>query len=82
MEEVQRRVNAWYDELFRQNEDGSVSPYVCTVCDEFILSKNSMRVLTVEKMKKAGPLLSWDSLAKEDRISAVESPLCIRGTSM
>ena len=71
-EEIQKRVNAAYDKLFRRNPDGSLSPHVCSICDEFLMCEDDIRVLTIQRMKKLKPLLSWSSLDKEDRIAEVE----------
>ena len=71
-ETIQARVNAAYDDLFRKLPDGSLEPYVCSVCDEFLMCKSDIRVLTIARMKKVRSLLSWTSLCQEDRIEEVE----------
>lgn len=71
-EEIQRRINHAYDDLFWTERDGSLSPYVCTICDEFLLSRKEIQVLPIDKLKKLRELFLWTSLSEDDRIAAAE----------
>ena len=80
-EEIQKRVNASYDRLFRRSPDGTLSPYVCSICDEFLMCESDIRVIQIPRMKKLKPLLSWSSLDPADRIPDVEAHYKFTDTS-
>ena len=60
-EDIYKRVNRRYDELFYDCPNGERIPYVCAVCDEFIITKSNMRTVTYNGMKKMEKVLCWDS---------------------
>ena len=71
---VKERINERVNELYNTNADGDLIPYVCAVCDEFILSRNEIDVLSIAKMKASCKLLSWSSnFSGEERIGAIEA---------
>ena len=39
-EEIQQRIDERYDELYFKPEKGKRIPYVCVVCDSFIVGKD------------------------------------------
>ena len=79
-EDVQERINARYDELFTKDDHRNLMPYVCTVCDEYLMRKGDINVLTVEKMKKAKDILSWSWLPDHERIPEVEEAYRFQNT--
>jgi hypothetical protein len=79
LSEVQQRVNKRYDELFTRDKNGELAPYVCTICDEFILQKGDVKVLTLGKLKGAKKLLSWKSMPDERRSKHLEDSFKFSG---
>lgn len=71
-DEIQAAINAKFDALFNTDDDGNRIPYVCTVCDEVLMRPSEIRVITVDKMKKAKDLLSWTWMEDNERIAEVE----------
>ena len=74
--EVQSRVNERYDSLLFRQSDGSVKPYVCTICDEFLIKKEDRQRVTVDKLKSCQQFLSWEymeNLCNESVPAAVKS---------
>ena len=48
-EEIQERIDKRHDELYFKTEKGERIPYVCVVCDSFIVGKDQLEdVLAVE----------------------------------
>ena len=41
-EEIQERIDKRYDELYYKPEKGKRIPYVCVVCDSFIVGKDQL----------------------------------------
>ena len=74
VEDVKQRINSRVDKLYNWNGTGKLRPYVCCVCDEFILRKKDIRVVSVKKMKAAKDLLSWKrNIPFEDQKFEVEA---------
>ena len=69
---VQSRINQRINNVCNVTESGQRRPFVCSVCDEFIVRKKDICQITVKQMKKAKDLLSWSRLEPERRIAAVE----------
>lgn len=69
---IQECVNNRYDSLFRQSSDGALLPFVCCVCDEFLVHRDDFRTITVKKMESAQSLLSWEKCPAEHRIGAIQ----------
>ena len=57
--EFQKRVNDRYDALFHECPNGSRMPFVCCICNEFILSSNDKAEVSCDAMKKMKEVLSW-----------------------
>ena len=72
VEEIQKRVNDRYDAMFHDCPDGSRVPYVCAICDEFIITQSNKHLVTSQAMQKMEKLLSWQSLRKNARPRALE----------
>ena len=49
VDEVKKRINMVFNELYRVNAAGEYIPYVCLICDEF-LKPRSMKVLKAEQL--------------------------------
>ena len=79
IEEIQSRVNKRYDDLFKMDND-KASPYVCGICDEFILHQDDMAVLSEKKMESVKDLFSWSTLLDTERIPAVEEHHKFKGS--
>lgn len=71
-EEVKARINERYAKTCWRDDDGEVHPYVCTICDEVLLSTTSIDVIPFDKLKKVRRHLLWSELDTKDRIPAVE----------
>ena len=71
-EEIQQRVNDRFDELFHTTKSKERMPYVCSICDEFLLSSETSCFVTIPKMKKMQDVLSWCNYADERRSKAIE----------
>lgn len=69
---IQDCVNNRYDELFRHGSDGTSLPFVCCVCDEFLLHRDDYCTITVKKMEAARSLLSWEKCPVEHQIPAIQ----------
>jgi hypothetical protein len=55
------------------NDAGTAVAFVCCVCDEFIIRKRDISIISIQKMKRAGPLLSWkNNVSSSERIPNVE----------
>ena len=63
-EDVQERINDRYDSMFNMDDNDNLIPFVCCVCDEFMLPKRDVNVVSIAKMKKAKDILSCN-LAKK-----------------
>ena len=72
-EVVQQRVNERYDELFHVDNDGKRRPYVCVICDEFIIRKADNNHVTVAALKQVEKLLSWTNIEDERRSKELEN---------
>ena len=70
--EIKCRINDRLDNLYDCDDTGNFKPFVCCVCDEFILRKKDVATISVKKMKEAANILSWDRLSAGSRITAVE----------
>ena len=71
-EEIQQRVNDRYDELFHTTNSKEWLPYVCSICNEFLLSSDTSCFVTISKMKKMEDVLSWCNYVDECRSKAIE----------
>lgn len=58
---IQERINARYDELFRENAEGERCPHVCCICDELFISKSDIKVISVAKLKAGRKALLWET---------------------
>ena len=70
--EIQKRVNDRYDELFHECPSGDRLPYVCCICDEFILKLSNKGEVTFDAMKKMKDVLSWKSFKDDRRTKELE----------
>ena len=75
---IRERINTHIDDLHFANKDGERVPYVCTICDEYILNRNDVEKISVKKMKEAAKILSWDRLEATERISDLEVKYCFQ----
>ena len=74
IDEVQNRINCRYDSTFLTNTDGSRQPYVCTICDEFLLHESDHSYVALDLIKKRYKLLAWNEhVDDDDRIPALEA---------
>lgn len=72
--DIQERINSRFDSLFHTDDLGERKPYVCTICDEFILHNRNLCVLGADKLKKLSPQFSWENqLEPQLRIPAIET---------
>ena len=71
-EEFQKRVNDRYDGLFHECPNGDRMPFVCCVCDEFILRSTEKAEVSIDAMKKMKDVLSWKSLKDPRRPIEIE----------
>ncbi len=71
-EDIQKRVNARYDDLFHVTKAGERMPFVCCICDEFLLTADDKSFLTIPKMKKMEAVLTWPNYVDARRSSAIE----------
>ena len=58
-EEIEKTVNDRYDDLFHECPNGDRVPFVCAICDEFILDRVNRCGVTPAAMKKMRDVLSW-----------------------
>lgn len=80
VDHIRNRVNLRFDQMFTQNyADGSFKPMVCTVCDTFLLDKESVNILPIERMKKCRDILSWSWLDDNERIADLEASFRFSG---
>ena len=71
-EEVKQRVNERFDKLYYWSADNKRTPYVCVVCDRFIVKKDDLMHLDVEYLKKAKEVLEWKSHEDDRRKEEIE----------
>jgi len=57
---LQERINNRYDSLFHYDRNGNRHPFVCTVCNEFILCIEDLTWLPVAQLQKRSDLLRWN----------------------
>jgi hypothetical protein len=73
VEEVQDIINKRYDELFWHDENSCNRPFVCTLCDEVMMSGTNIKLLDPEVLKKNKELFMWSvHVSAEQRIPAIE----------
>ena len=72
LEAIQKRVNDRYDAMFHDCPDGTRVPFVCAICDEFIITQGNKHLVTSQAMKKMENVLSWQSLSDLARPRALE----------
>ena len=71
--EIQSNVNARYDELTCcEGENEERSPYVCVVCDRYLVTKADNRQVTAKALTKLKGLLSWEAHPDSRRKPAIE----------
>ena len=74
VEQVQDRINKRYDDLWWKDESGTSRPYVCTICDEILMSGKDIQILDPKKLENARDLYSWEGNVKEsERIPILEN---------
>ena len=73
MKDIQTRVNDRYDELFHLDPQGNRLPFVCCVCDEFLLHPEDICYVTVAMMRKMEDVLSWRNFTDERRTVDIEN---------
>ena len=71
-EEIQERIDKRYDELYFKPEKGKRIPYVCVVCDSFIVGKDQLEDLNVLSLEKAKHLFQWSSQEDSRRTSQLQ----------
>ena len=71
-EEIQERIDKRYDELYYKPEKGKRIPYVCVVCDSFIVGKDQLEDLNVLSLEKAKHLFQWSSQEDSRRTSQLQ----------
>jgi hypothetical protein len=80
-EAIQERVNKRYDELFLKDPNGDLVAPVCTLCDEFLMTKDDFKILLPDKLKNMKKTFSWTSLDDSERIPALEKVFCFKDHS-
>ena len=71
--DIQKRVNERFDALFyKSKHEKERYPYVCVVCDRFIIKSEDLVHLDVEYLKKARSVLQWDTHEDERRTREIE----------
>ncbi len=74
VDHIRNRVNLRFDQMFTQNvSGGAFKPLVCTVCDTFLLDKDAVNIVPLDRMKKCHDILSWSWLDDKDRIPELEA---------
>ena len=71
--QMQSTIDKCYDGLMNVDGNGKVVPYVCSVCDEFIMKKRDLETISVKKMKDYEDLLTFEWLSEEERLHDVET---------
>ena len=71
-EEIQKRVNDRYDDLFFTSKSNERMPFVCSICDEFLLTPDKESFVTIPKMKKMKDVLCWGNYVDNRRSKAIE----------
>ena len=71
-EEIQERVNERFDALFHVDTNGKCHPFVCAICDEFLLTKEEICPTTLAKLKKSSKVLSWTNMKDPRRTKEIE----------
>ncbi|CAB9530415.1 hypothetical protein SEMRO_2869_G339060.1 [Seminavis robusta] len=73
VQSVQERINSRYDELIHVDAKGKYVPYVCLVCDEFIMHRDELLWYRLTDLFKCKHVLEWNAVMHEhERIPAVE----------
>ena len=75
-DDIRECINTRFDDLHYTNQHGDRLPYVCTVCDEYILNRNDVHKITIKKMKQSADILSWSRLEASQRIPELEVKYC------
>ena len=70
--DIQNRVNQRYDSLFVRNTKGERSPYVCTICDEFLTTKDNNEQVALVKLKLMKEDFSWTAHPDPRRKTEIE----------
>jgi len=61
---VQKRLNKRFDKIFHRKKDGSKIPYVCSICDEFILHSKDVNWFSIDLLKQKRNLLAWEKVLR------------------
>ena len=78
-EDIQARVNDRFDSLFATDVDGDKCPFVCIICDQFLITKEDRCQVTVSKLKLMQKTLSWDNFPDPRRKKPIEDYFTWRG---
>ena len=73
LEDVQSRVNKRYSELTHVLPNGKQKPYVCAICDEFILSSHELTRMNPERLLKHREWFEWASYPDDTRTPELEA---------
>ncbi len=71
-DEVKKRVNDRYDGLFHECPNGDRMPFVCCICDEFILKSYEKSEVTFAAMQKMQSVLCWKNMPDNRRAKELE----------
>lgn len=73
-DDIKQRISDRFSDLYvTKGKDGDLSPYVCAVCDEFLVRKIDVHTVSIKKMKSAIDVLSWEkNVPPNERIDAIE----------
>ena len=73
-EDVRKRINDRFHNLFQCNEDGKQVPFVCSFCDEILFCEKDVNYLALKELKKQRHVISWNNVMKEsERIKTLEN---------
>jgi hypothetical protein len=71
-EEIQKRINNRYDDMTVLNVDGSRTPRVCVLCDEFIVTAGDRESLSLMLLRKVEEKFKWSSFGDPRRSIEIE----------
>ena len=63
---IQANINSRYDELYYVDGNGERVPFVCLVCDEFIMHRDDLVWFPLKDLKKCEDVLHWDAVLSDD----------------
>jgi Helitron helicase-like domain at N-terminus len=70
--EIHKRINGKIDKLTYKTGDGERMPFVCVICDEFILKESDMNNVSLDSLKSAQKFLKWSHIQDRRRPKELE----------